>query len=185
RGEIGYIHRNFLGGARRFEARARYSSLVRSFGIELQQPRFLGPRRTLHLETRLGQELTPAYDAERLMGAIGVEQRIGPHWRVRSASTASWSALGDAGGSAHRLLDDPEGRVLMSGLGFGVRRSTVADPLDARDGSWLDLEVTPWLPVLGSDVAVVEGRVEGRIYRPLGPTVVAGRLRLGTLQPFA
>jgi outer membrane protein assembly complex protein YaeT len=184
RAQAGYQHRNWLGGARHLDARVRWSSLERSFLTAFEQPHWLARSQGLRVESRLGQELTPAYDAERLVASARVTRRFGERWSGSAGWAMSWSAVGDVGDEADRLLDDPERRVFLQGLRFDLRRSTVADPLDARDGSRVDLAVTPWLPALGSDVGFVAFEGNARIFRPLGPTVVAGRLRLGSLEPL-
>jgi outer membrane protein assembly complex protein YaeT len=184
RAQAGYEHRNWLGGARHLDTRLRYSSLERTFQAAVTQPHFLARGQSLRVASRLGVERTPAYDAERLTGEARVARAFGEHWSGSLGWAWSWSAVGDASQRADHLLDDPERRVFLQGPRASVRRSTVSDPLDARDGSRVELTATPWLPGLGSDVGFVALEANAAAFEPLGPTVVAGRLRLGTLQPF-
>lgn len=184
RAQLGYEHRNWLGEARHLDARLRFSSLERSFSFGVEQPHWWARHQTLRFETRLGQELTPAYDAERLVNGLGVARSFGSHWSAQAGYEFSWSAIGDASFTTERLLDDPERRVFLSGLRLGVRRSTVTDPLDARQGSRVDLSVAPFLSALGSDVSFVSTELQARAFHPLGRTVLAGRVRLGSLQPL-
>jgi outer membrane protein assembly complex protein YaeT len=185
RAQAGYEQRNWLGGARRLNTSVLYSSLERTLEASVTQPHFLARSQSLRAETRLGQELTPAYDAERLRGGVSLARDFDERWSGSLGWVYSWSAAGDVGGTANRLLDDPERRVFLHGPRFTVRRSTVANPLDARDGSRVDLSVTPWLPGLGSEVGFASIDATAAAFEPVGPTVVAGRLRLGTLQPYA
>ena len=184
RAQAGYEHRNWLGAARHLDTSVLYSSLERTFAVVLRQPHFLARRQSLRVESRLGQELTPAYDAERLRGEVSVGREIGEHWSASLGWAWSWSAIGDVSSGASRLLDDPESRFFLQGPRATVRRSTVADPLDARDGSRVELAVTPWLPGLGSDVGFTSIEMNAAAFEPIGRTVLAGRLRLGTLQPM-
>jgi outer membrane protein assembly complex protein YaeT len=182
--QAGYEQRNWLGGARHLDTRLRWSSIERGFQGTLTQPHWLARRQSLRLDTRLGVERTPAYDAERLRGEARVARDLDERWSGSLGWAFSWSAVGDTSGSADRLLDDPESRVFLQGPRLTIRRSTVSSPLDAREGSRVELAVTPWLPGLGSDVGFTAIEANGAAFQPLGPVVVAGRVRLGSLQPF-
>lgn len=184
RGQLGYAHRNWLGHARHLDARLRFSRLERSFAVGVEQPHFLARHQTLRVESRLGQDLTPAYDAERLVSGVRLLRNFGTDWSAHAGYEFSWSAIGDASATTALLLDDPERRVFLSGLRFGVRRSTVENPLDARQGTRVDLTVAPFLSTLGSDVSFVSTELRARAFQALGPTVLAGRIRLGSLQPL-
>lgn len=183
--QAGYEHRNWLGGARHLDTRLRWSSIERGFQGTLTQPHWLARNQSLRLDARLGVERTPAYDAERLRGELRVARDLDERWSGSVGWAFSWSAVGDANGSADGLLDDPERRVFLQGPRFTLRRSTVSSPLDARQGSRVELAVTPWLPGLGSEVGFASIEAHAAAFQPLGPTVLAGRLRLGSLEPFS
>jgi outer membrane protein assembly complex protein YaeT len=182
--QAGYEQRNWLGGARHLDTSLRWSSLERGGQVAVTQPHWLARGQTLRADSRLGFERTPAYDAERLRGELRVARPFGEHWSGSLGWAYSWSAVGDASSRADRLLDDPERRVFLQGPRATVRRSTVENPLDARDGSRVEVAVTPWLPGLGSQVGFASIEADAAAFEPIGPVVVAGRLRLGTLQPF-
>ena len=182
--QASWIHRNFFGGARRFEASARYSSLERGFRFGLEQPNWLARRQTLQIASTLGQETTPAYDGERLVSAVRVTRPLGDVWSVRGAYEVSWSSIRNTSSEARLLLDDPERADFLSGLRFGIRRSTVTNELDPQSGSRIDLSIAPWIPAFGSDDGFVSVLLDARAYQPIGATVLAGRLRLGTIEPF-
>jgi outer membrane protein insertion porin family/translocation and assembly module TamA len=184
RGQLAYQHRNWLGDARLLDARLRLSRLERSARTSVEQPHWLAREQRLRIEGRLGQDLTPAYDAERVVLGVRATRQLGERWTVRAGPEVSWSAIDHTRELADRLLDDPEGAVFLSGLRVGATRSTVDDPLDAREGSWLDVSLASWLPALGSDFGFASAAVEGRVFHPLGESVVAARLRLATLEPF-
>lgn len=181
--QAGYEHRNWLGGARHLDARLRWTGLERGAQATLAQPHFLARGQNLLIDNRLAYERTPAYDAERLRGELRVARPFGERWSGSLGWAYSWSAVGDASARASRFLDDPERRVFLSGPRATLRRSTVVNPLDARDGSRAELVVTPWLSGL-SDVGFAAIEANAAAFEPLGPVVLAGRLRLGTLQPY-
>src|SRR5690606_22338181 len=182
--QAGYEHRNWLGGARHLDARLRWSSLERGAQATLTQPHWLARGQSLLIDNRLAIERTPAYDAERLRGELRVARGFGERWSGSVGWAYSWSAVGDASSRASNFLDDPERRVFLHGPRATLRRSTVENPLDARDGSRVELVVTPWLPGLGSDVGFAAIETNAAAFEPVGPVVLAGRLRLGTLQPY-
>lgn len=182
--QAAYTHRNLLGGARLFEATGRYSRLERSFSGTLEQPHWLARRQRLLLESSLGQQTTPAYDADRMLGGVHVTRAFGERWSIRAGYELSWARIRDADDDAGRFLEDPERSVFLSGLRLGVRRTTVENPLDPRGGSWLDLAVAPFLGPLGSDESFVRAVAEGRLYQPIRSTVLAARLQLATIEPF-
>jgi outer membrane protein assembly complex protein YaeT len=183
RAQLRWQHRNWLGGARRFEMGLRYSSLERSADLLLHQPHFLAPGQSADVGLRLGRDTTPAYDAERLVAGFELVRPLAPPWTLRGGYEISWSSISSADRLADVFLEDPEQRIVLGALRFGARRSTVQDLLDPREGTWLDLSVAPHLAALGSRVEFVTLGAEGRAYHPMGSTVLAGRLRLGSIEP--
>jgi outer membrane protein assembly complex protein YaeT len=184
RTELSWVHRNFLGGARRLDTSLRYSSLERGFRVALQQPNWLARRQTLQLESTLGEETTPAYDAQRLVAGLRLTRPLGDVWSIRGGYEVSWSSIGSVDSEADRLLSNPESRSFLSGFRLGVRRSTVKDELDPQAGSRIDLSVAPWIPALGSDEGFVSVLLDARAYRPIAATVLAARFQIGSLEPF-
>jgi outer membrane protein assembly complex protein YaeT len=184
RTQASWVHRNFFGGARRFEASARFSSLERGFRFGLEQPNWLARRQTLQFASTLGQDTTPAYTGERLVAALRVSRPIADVWNVYGSYEVSWSHVTDTTSEARALLDDPERADFLSGMRFGVRRSTVSNELDPQSGSRIEFSVAPWIPAFGSDEGFVSMIFDARKYQPIGSTVLAGRFRVGTIEPF-
>ncbi|RIK96161.1 MAG: hypothetical protein DCC71_22625 [Proteobacteria bacterium] len=184
RAQLRWDHRNVFGRAERFQAQAFYSSIERSFRIDYDVPHWLARDQTLHAESWLGQEDTVAYEAVRLVGAAGVQRDFAELWSARLGVRGSWNEVLDSSRVARRELNDPERAFVLAGLYAGLRRSTVDDLVDPTRGLWLDLDVAPTLPLLGSEETFVTVAAEARAYRPFRDVVLAGRLRLATIAPF-
>lgn len=181
RGQIAWSHRNFFGGARRFQVKTKYSSLLAGGEVSLKQRRFLDPRTDLDAEVAFFRETVPAFDALRFSTGITLSRPLAGPWKGRVGHRFEWSDVTDL--KADESVGD--GSARSSTLVFGVNRSTIDDTLDPRSGTWLDLSVAPTLRWIGSEESYVQLMAEGRAYLPVGPTTLAARLRAGTIQPVA
>ncbi len=185
RGRLSWLHRNFLGGARRLELALRHSSLLSAFDAGLDQPRFLDPLLSLGTDLSLRREREPAYDADRLLTRVELARPLNPRWRARLAHQFEWNDVEDAADETGAVLEDPEGAFVLSFFELGLRRSTLDVPLDPKRGTWLDFSVEPSSPAIGSSASYLRLLAEGRGFLPLGPGVLASRLRIGVIDPFA
>jgi outer membrane protein assembly complex protein YaeT len=180
-----WIHRNVFGNAERLQATARYSSLVREVRADFTRPHFLGAGQSFDVRTSLGRDVLRAYDAERIVASLGVTRAFREHWTASAAYEASWASITDSTGAADRFVHHPDRQVVLSGFRMRLERVTVDDRLDPHHGSWLTLAVAPWFPALGSEEGFVSTVAEARAYQPLHRTVLAARLRVGSLTPYA
>ncbi len=184
RGQVSWLHRNFLGGARRLEIALRASSLLASLDFDFEQPRFLDRELLLGTDLSLRRERLPAYEADRLLTRVELSRPLGRRWSSRVAHQFEWNDVGSSSDDERLLLEDPEDSFVLSFFELGLRRSTLDASLDPREGSWLDFSVEPSVPALGSGFGYLKLVAEGRLFRPLGPGVLASRLRIGTIDPF-
>jgi outer membrane translocation and assembly module TamA len=183
RTRVSWLHRNFLGEARRLEVRGEYSAVLAGGSIELHQPHLLDSDWSGLARIRLFQEDEPAYEAHRVVSGLGVERRFADHWTFRAGTDFEWGRVDDA-----KVDDpsDPEGprEAFLDSVPLGLRRSSVDDEVDPHRGTRLDLTVVPSARALGSDLNSIETSLEGRAYVPIDVTVLAIRLRVATLEPF-
>jgi outer membrane protein assembly complex protein YaeT len=181
RARVGWTHRNFYGAARTLELTAKYSSLVAGLESRLTQPRFLDPLLRLETEASLLHETEPSFTANRLGAGLMLQRPLRGPWTGRVGYRLEFADIVDLD------ADDPSGEESsrLSTLLLGLERSTVDDPLQPRAGTRIDLRVEPTLAALGSDRSFVTLAAEGRAFFPLGPAVLALRLRLGAVQPVA
>jgi outer membrane protein assembly complex protein YaeT len=184
RAQVRWEHRNLFGGAEHLRTQLRYSSIESAARADFDVPHWLAREQSLHLESWLGKEKNVAYTAQRVVGGAGVQRAFGDHWSARAGWQGSWNEVTDTSTRAEQLLDDPKRAVVLSGLRFGVRHTDVDDLVDPKRGWWLELEARPFLRALGSEEAFAAMTAEGRVYHPIGATVLAGRLRVGTIEPL-
>lgn len=184
RAQVSWQHRNFLGGARRLELSARYSSLLLAFDTSFEQPWFLVPEMLLRSAASLRRETFPAYDADRLIGEIGVQRPFGEVWSGRAGYRIERNDIEGVSLETRQVLEEPEGTVTLSFFELGVRRDTTDDLFSPEHGTWLDLSLEPAFRAIGSDVGYLKMVAEARGFEPLGPGVLAGRLRIGTIDPL-
>lgn len=177
RAQVSWTHRNLFGGARRFEIGARYSSLVLGGAVRFVQPRFLEPRIRLETNASVTQETKPAYEALRAGGRVMLLRPFAERWEARLGYGYEW---GD-------LQDDPFQPDIwrLATLLAGVSWSSLDDPVEPSRGAWIDLAVEPTATLLGSNTDFASFVAEGRLFVPMWRAVLATRLRLGSIEPFA
>jgi outer membrane translocation and assembly module TamA len=96
----------------------------------------------------------------------------------------SWNDVVKTTDDVEEELDEPAGVSRIATVEFGLRRQTVDDLLNARQGTWLDLVVAPSLKEIGSDFDYLGFLLEARGFLPIAwGSVLAGRLRIGAIQP--
>ncbi len=183
RTRVSWLHRNFLGEARRLEVRGEYSALLGGGSIELQQRHLLDSDWSGSARISLFQEDEPAYRAQRVVSGLGVERRFARYWTFRAGTAFEWGRVDDS-----KVDDpsDPDGprEAYLDGIPLGLRRSSVDDEVDPHLGTRFDLTVVPSARALGSDLNSIETSLEGRAYVPIDVTVLAIRLKAATLEPF-
>lgn len=182
--QAGWIDRNFLGRADPLEVRTQYSSLASTAQITLREPHWPDTDTVTLLTVKLTNETPPAYDARTASARIGLERVLAEHWKGRLAYNLAWSSVHDVPFITQELLSNPARRYLLSFFELGVRRDTTDDPLDPTRGTWLDFSIEPAAEALGSQLDYVKYLLEGRAFVPIGPTVLASRMRIGTMVPF-
>ncbi len=184
RGLAGWSHRNWLGGLRTLSVEARGSGL--GFGGELRfvQPRFFDPLTTFEFQLQPARETLPAYDADRLRIGVSLSRPLWKSWKVRGGYGFEFSRV-DATAGEVLDPDDPDTRSFTLGfLSLAAVRSALDDPLNPSRGSWLELGVEPASDLLGSKVEYLRLNAEARRFFPIGPTVLALRLRGTSIDPY-
>jgi outer membrane protein assembly complex protein YaeT len=185
RARVAWQHRNFLGAARNLDLQARYSSLLAGFEQSFRQRRFLHPQVSLTLRAAAERETLTNYDADRVRFRAELSRPFGRLWSGRLGHTFEWNDISDVSQSTDEILEDPEDTVLLSYLEAGIKRRLVDDPDDPKEGSVLSFGVRLSSASLGSSSNHVRMLAEGRRFVPLWETVLALRLRVGTIQPFS
>lgn len=180
RGSLGWQHRNFHGQARKLDLTLRGSALGVAASVKLTQPRFLDEKTSLEIGASTAYDLLPSYDAVRAGAHVSLLRPLGPIWSGRLSSALEFGYVQDVKADDPDLEDTPRIDVLNS-FEVGLRRDTTDSPLEPTRGSRLDLSFGP---AAGNNVAFVRLLGEVRRYVPIRSTVLALRLRSGTLQPI-
>jgi outer membrane protein insertion porin family/translocation and assembly module TamA len=184
RARAGWHHRNFLGGRRSLAVKGKFSSLIQGVDATFVQPRFIDWDTDLTLDLQIAQETTPAFDSEGVALGWSVERPIFEKVTVRAGQRFELQKVTDVEADDPLVTRDEDESFRLSLLQFGLRRVDVDSVVDPHRGTWLDLSFEPSFKALGSEVDYLRTVLDLRSYTPLGPTVLAARLRLGALEPL-
>jgi outer membrane protein assembly complex protein YaeT len=185
RGSVRWTHRNFVGDARRLEIAGQGSEIEQTANVRLLQPYVLGTRAALESGVGWERKSRSSYDANTVDFRIGPRRSFGDLWVGEATYRFGWAAVGNVRDTTNEVLREQRDSGLLSGVGLRFRRATI-DPLATRQaGTWLELGAGTNLRALGSDFDWMSYEADLRAILPLGPTVLAGRLALRTIDPFS
>lgn len=203
RGSIEWSHANFMGDLRRVTAAARWSSIDRGVRLGFTQP-YLG-RSGLAIEASASSWWTSetVYTSDVTGGRIGLSYRIGEDATRQGArspadvirvsylvervrSTVRPEVLGDLTNIETLIalgLDpvDGQSRGTKAAIAIQYERASVNNLANPTRGYGLGASWEEARPGLGGTFDYRKLAVEGRAYLPAGPTVLAARLRTGTI----
>lgn len=180
-----WTHYNRLGRADTLRFEARAADINSRLGVDLSLPHWRRPGRTLRLSLAAVNENTDAYTRIALTTAADLQQRIG------RTSYYSYGFGLDAGHYTESRFD-PDTNLpvtLDRDLAIATARGSAYldrsnDPLNPTQGWRVTASVQP-TAVAGSDTVVfLRTEAQGTAYFPVrenGRTVLAGRLRLGSI----
>jgi outer membrane protein insertion porin family/translocation and assembly module TamA len=195
RGEAQIRQLNFFGGARTASASGKWSSLDRGVRFEFRQPYLFSPHLSLTLEGEQWYADEPAYRSIASGGRATIS-----YSRHRNTLSLSYQDEFRSSRVSNAALEDLSLRDELIALGLdprtgtqdgrlsavviAVERATASNPLDAKKGYFVSLQLEQagsWLP--GSfNYTSVTG--EGRHYLAVsGRTVVATRVQAGAIHP--
>jgi outer membrane protein assembly complex protein YaeT len=184
RAQVGWLHRNLTGRADTLDIRARYSSLATEFQATLKEPHLPDPRTTLWLDSRIRDDTTPAYDDLALLSRVAVERPLRRGWSGQIGWDYEWINVRSVPSEAATGLTHPLDDYLLAYVDFGVRRITADSLVEPTRGTWLEASLETASNWLGSQKNYVRWTLDGRGFLPLGPTVVAARVMIGTITGF-
>ena len=185
RGSLRFSHRNFLGDGRRFEAGGSASELEQGARASFLQPYFAGTRATLESDLTWRRLSRNAYDANEVAWTLGPRRRFGEYWVGEANYRFGWSGVSNVTENNEEVLRKQKSNGLLSGVGTRWRRAELDDPTNPRRGTWFELGVATNQRALGSDFDWMRYDAEARAYWPVGPTVLAARVRGRVIDPFA
>ncbi|WP_396626620.1 outer membrane protein assembly factor [Luteitalea sp.] len=196
-------HLNFFGGARTAQATLRWSSLDRGFRVNVEEPSLFRRGISMSVGGQYWYANEPAYQLTSKGGRVTFakqRERSDPVRRHQSLTTLSVTFVNEYEDYtvSEAALEDPafyddlialglnpntgRGKGQLIALAVDLNRNTTPNLIDARSGYLLQAHVEQagqWLP---GDYNYREYTVEARKYYTLGPLVLAGRARAGTIE---
>jgi translocation and assembly module TamA len=179
---------NLLGRADTLSFLGRLSNIDSRIETDLSLPHWRTPRQTLTTKAAVYRTQTPAYDQSGVMASADVTHRWGPNATFGLTGTYfTWGASIDASRTSEIRIGTltPLGRDIITVAGLAdVALDRSDDPLNPKHGWRVTLRAEPTL--LTGQGTLPYLKVQGQVsaYLPLDPqgrTVLAGRLKLGSL----
>ncbi|MGE0684696.1 MAG: autotransporter assembly complex family protein, partial [Candidatus Binatia bacterium] len=184
RGQVRWIHNNWLGGGRRLDVQVRASSLVRDIDVSFTQPHALGPANRFTLTFRPQQLDEPSYLLNMTRLQPRFERDFTPQLSGFLGYRLEYDQLSDVTDATARVLQEFQRKGALSGISSGFVWNTADDPLNATRGGLLSFTAEQVGGALGGDFEFVKFLGEARGYHLIAPkTVLASRLRLGFTDP--
>jgi outer membrane protein assembly complex protein YaeT len=196
RARLRWEHLNLFGGAQKFGAEGKWSSLDRGVRLDYREPYFLAPNFSLNFDGEAWQAAEPVYSTNRVGGRITLRHQPSRQnfWTVALLNEFQRSSITPEALEDFTIRDDlialgldPRGDITegtVSAVAFAVNRNTTTNLLDARSGYVIGAQLEKaghWL--MGTYDYWAAG-AEGRHYFSIGDrAVVANRLRLGSTMP--
>lgn len=179
--EVRWTRYNVLGRADTLELLGRLSSIDSRLGAELSLPHWRRAQQTLRLGGGLYQVETDAYDETGAGVHADVTRRYGKTSYLTVGATLDFSRTDEL----RRGTLSPLGRDLVTATLLGaLSLDRSDDPLDPRRGWRVEARAEPTF-ITGEDtLPYLKLQTQGSAYYPFddeGRTVVAGRLRVGTM----
>lgn len=179
--EARWTRYNVLGRADTLELLGRLSSIDSRAGAELSLPHWRRAQQTLRLGGAVYQVKTDAYDETGAGVHVDVTRRYGKTSYLTVGATLDLSRTDEL----RRGTLSPLGRDLVTATLLGaLALDRSDDPLDPKRGWRVEARAEPTF-ITGEDtLPYLKLQTQGTAYYPLddqGRTVVAGRLRVGTM----
>ena len=191
---------NFLGGGRTGSIEGKWSSLDRGVKANLGIPYLFSSSYRADIQVQQWDAHEPAYELLTRGGRGTVARQLTRHdsyGRRKSATRAAVTFVDEYERffiEAHALDDpdfrddlialglDPEtgmGEGTLVALALDVNHDTAGNLLDARRGYLVSLHLEHASPIVGGDWSYFEATADGRLYMPVGRSVVALKARVG------
>jgi translocation and assembly module TamA len=174
---------NRFGRADTITLSAQYASILKRLDVDVSFPHWLKPQRTLQLGATAYQDDTNAF-RERDVGVhADLERRWGKTSYFTYGLSADYSDNQEKTLVAGQIVGVDRKLALLTGLGrLSWDRSD--DPLDPKRGWRFDGRLEPTVGTGDGSLVYAKAQAQASAYMPFnksGSTVLAGRLKLGTI----
>lgn len=174
-----WLHRNLLGGAERLEISgeiaqigAQTSGVDYRLGITLDRPATFTPDTTVSAGAEIARNDEADYLSDSFQFGVSATQFVSRRLTLRGGLAYGQERVTDVTGTTvFRALELP----------LGGTWDSRDDPLDARDGVYLDVEFMPFVGLEGTDSGL-RITADARVFRSFGEgdrVTLAGRFQLG------
>lgn len=194
RARIRWEHLNLFGGAQKFGAEAKWSSLDRGVRLDYREPYFFARHLSMNFDGQAWQAREPVYSTNQVGGRVTLRHQAVPQqfWSISLASEYQRSVITPAALEDFGIRDelialglDPRGDPTdgtLTAVAVNFNRNTTNSLLDARRGYLVDGRVEKAAPWLRGTYDFWAATAEGRHYLSVGERVtVANRLRFGSI----
>lgn len=168
-------HRNLTGHGDRLRFDLPVWADMKQLTARYRYPYFLSPDQDLIAQAGILHEDTDAYELMSTSLFLGLERRLSPRWLVSATGTIEGGTITDPG--------QPKEDFIMLGLPVTVTYNNTNSLLDPTSGMRLLMLTAPYSGTFRNKFNVVQTRLEGHGYIPLGSDrlVLAMRAAWGTL----
>jgi outer membrane protein assembly complex protein YaeT len=175
-------YRNIFGGSRELQLSFNFSDLAEEEALTFSQPYFPDPSSTSRWTLFRRKDKFTSFDVINTSSEFRVDRSLAP---MLSAFLAYRLDSSRISGLTEIAEEDQQKVYFLSYFQTGLTWDTTDSPLDPTIGESATLFVEPSLQAIGSEVTYVKGTAEYKRYYHLviGP-VLAGRILMGTIQPF-
>jgi translocation and assembly module TamA len=182
RAEASWQDRNFLNPEGALTLRGVAGTKEQLAGVEFRRSNFRRRDQTLDLQALASRSDLDAYQARTVRIGGFVERQSNIIWHKKwTYSLGADFILTDE----HGVFEDPnthETRTfVIAALPAMLRYDSSDDLLDPTTGFRLGATVTPEISAHGQRLTYVRGQIDASAYKPIGRTVLAGRIRVGTI----
>jgi len=183
--QAGWRHRNMFGRADPLDVTASWSSIKTELQVRLKEPHLPDPRTSLILDSRIRDDTLPAYEDLGFLNRVGVERALRQGWSGTMGYNAEAIDVEKVTDPFATGLANPTENYVLGYLDFGARRIATDSLVEPTRGTWLEAGVETGSRYLGSQKSYVRWTADARGFVPVGPTVFAGRVFLGSITGFA
>lgn len=174
-GNISWEHRNLFGAGERLSAAIDVSPINQDLSAEFRMPDVLRTDQAFVASAAVGNETPDAYDSRSIGASVGFQRRLGERKEAGISLAYRFADIEQAGERDHFAL---------LSLPAYLNWDESDDRLNPTRGWRINLENTPFVDTLGSEVTFNRSRIDYAHYLGVldDPGIIlAGRTALGTM----
>jgi len=181
--EASWQHRNFFNPEGALTVRGIAGTKEQLAGVEFRRSNFRRRDQTVSLQAAASKVERDAYEARTIQLGGAIERQSNIIWRKKWTYSLGAEVLAT---DERGVFDDPTTKetrtFFIAALPASLRYDGSNDLLDPTDGFRLGGRISPELSAHGGRFNYARVQLDASAYRPISSgTVVAGRVRLGTI----